>query len=170
MKNILYSYLLMLGMLTGCSSQKKLTDEAPFKIGAGFCQEWIGGKEESGKGLLVKIPVSEIEGYKINAIFFRGQQAYTKVVDEDGQKFVVAELKKEGNNLPSDMILHADPKKEFGNKPSGNKNNTENTKFASELSDNEAVLSYIKKSTIKYVKVSGIKDKPALIYPTKSKE
>lgn len=169
MKNIICSLIVATTVLSSCSSQKNLVNTAPFEIGQGFCQEWIGGKEASGRGLMVKIPVSEIEGYKINTLFFRGQQSYVKIETEAGQKFVVANLEQQSSRAPQDMIVHGDAKEEFGNKPSKN-GIKEKLAFPFTLEADEAVLSYIKKNTIKYVKVVGVKEKPALIYSSKPRE
>lgn len=169
MKNAIYSFIVVTILITSCSSQKKLLNSAPFQIGQGFCQEWIGGKEASGSGLLVKIPVSEIEGYTLHKLFFRDQQSYIKIETEEGQKFVVANLNKKRKSAPHDMVAHIDPREEFGNKPSKNEEK-EKLEFPFTLADDEAVLSYIRKNTINYVKVTGVKDKPALIYSYKPRE
>lgn len=169
MKNTIYSFLVVTVLITSCSSQKNLVNSAPFQIGEGYSQEWIGGKEATGSGLLVKIPVSEIEGYTLNTLFFRGQQAYVKIETEEGQKFVVAKFDKERKVAPHDIVAHADPREEFGNKPIKNEAKEE-LEFPFTLADDEAVLSYIQKSTINYVKVKGVKDKPALIYSSKPRE
>lgn len=155
----------LFAILTSCSSQKKLVAKVPFTIGNGYCQEWTGGKEESGKGMLVKIPVSEIEGYILEDIYFRGQMGKVSMVEENGQKYAVTNLQKLGSAKP-DIIMHADPKQEVGNQPPRLKNKEE-LSFPFELKDSEAVLSFYKNGKTKYYKVSGIKDRAALVYPSK---
>ena len=167
MKNSIYTFIVILGMLTSCSSQKSLQGSAPFEIGSGYCQESYGGRAASGSEMLVKIPVANLDGYRVNSIFFRGQQAYVKVLDEDGQKYIVANLKAKKAKAPKDMIAHADPKQEVGNTP-----NTKSSvvDFPFELNYDEAVLSYYKGDVINYVKVTGIKHKQAIMYPSKPRE
>ncbi|MGJ8731889.1 MAG: hypothetical protein ACSHW4_02055 [Cellulophaga sp.] len=167
MKNSIFSILLVLGMLSSCSSQKNLVDSAPFEIGTAYCQDWYGGKEESGAGVEVKIPVANLDGYRVNSLFFRGQQSYVKIQDEEGQKFVVATMLAKKAMPPKDMVMHADPKEEVGNSPATKELQKD---FPFELAYDEAVLSYYKGDVINYVKITGIKHKQALIYPTRSKE
>lgn len=158
----------LFAVLTSCSSQKKLVTNVPFTIGDGYCQEWTGGKEESGKGILVKIPVSEMEGYTLEGIYFRGQMSSVSMEEKNGQKYAVANLQKLSNAKP-DIVMHADPKQEVGNQPPRMKNKEE-LDFPFELKDSEAVLSFSKKGKTKYCKVSGIKDKAAMIYPSKPQQ
>lgn len=158
----------LFAILTSCSSQKKLVAKVPFTIGNGYCQEWTGGKEESGKGLLVKIPVSEMEGYTLEGIYFRGQMGEVSLEEENGQKYAVTNMQKSSNAKP-DIVMHADPKEEVGNQPPRIKSEEE-LDFPFELKDTEAVLSFSKNGRIKYCKVTGIKDKAALIYQSKPQQ
>ena len=43
MKNSIYTFIVVLGILTSCASQKNLQESAPFEIGSGYCQESYGG-------------------------------------------------------------------------------------------------------------------------------
>lgn len=167
MKNSIFSILVVLGMLTSCSSQKNLVDSAPFEIGTAYCQDWYGGKEQSGAGVELKIPVANLDGYRVNSIYFREQQSYVKIKDEDGQKFIVATMVAKKAMPPKDMVVHADPKKEVGNKPVTKQLQKD---FPFELAYDEAVLSYYRGDVINYVKITGIKHKQAIIYPSRSKE
>ncbi|WBU90734.1 hypothetical protein [Cellulophaga omnivescoria] len=167
MKNSIFSILVVLGMLSSCSSQKNLVDSAPFEIGKAYCQDWYGGKEESGAGVELKVPVANLDGYRVNSIYFRGQQSYVKVINEEGQKFVVATMTAKTMVPPKDIIMHSDPKQELGNKPAAKKLQKD---FPFELAYDEAVLSYYKGNVINYVKIKDIKHKQAIIYPSRSKE
>lgn len=164
--NILNFLILCIG-LTSCSSQKKLQTEVPFEIGTASVQEWLGGKEESGTGYLVSVPVFAItKDVNFQEMYYQGQIAQvTTETNSDGitvkANFVHASHK-------PDLIMHADPKKEVGNQPPSLQEDP-NMEFPFELEPQEAVLSYIVKNRIKYVKISGIKEKEALIYSTKPK-
>jgi hypothetical protein len=153
--------------LTSCSSQKTLQSDVPFEIGKATVQEWMGGREESGTGYLVNIPVSVItKEVRFQELFYRGKIAQ-----------VTTEMKEEGFmvqanfiNTPSkpDLVMHADPKREVGNQPPlAQGGSTQDFPF--ELAPQEAVLSYVLKNHVKYVKISGMKEKAALIYSTKPK-
>lgn len=130
-------------------------------------QEWMGGKEESGTGNLVTVSILAItKNVSFQEMYYKGQVAQvTTETNSDGIKvkanFVHASHK-------SDLIMHADTKKEVGNQPPSLQEDP-NIEFPFELEPQEAVLSYIVKNHIKYVKISGIKEKTALIYSTKPK-
>ena len=71
-------------------------------------------------------------------------------------------------NHKPDIVMHSDPKKEVGNQPPRLRTEEEKT-FPFELNADEAVLSYLENGKVKYVKISGVKDKPARIYPGRPK-
>lgn len=160
--------LLVLGMtITSCSSQKKLQVDVPFEMGTTTVQEWLGGKEESGTGFLVTIPVSALsKEVRFQELYFRGQiKQVTTENDGDG---ITLKANFVNKSQKSDIIMHADPKKEVGNQPPSIK--AEGAKdFPFGLNSQEAVLGFIVKNRMKYVKISAIKEKQPLIYSTKPK-
>ncbi|MEX0289016.1 MAG: hypothetical protein AB3N14_07875 [Flavobacteriaceae bacterium] len=165
MKKLLYIILGCIVTLYSCSSQKKLEVSTPFTLGASSCQEWVGGKEESGKGQLVKIAISEMKGEKVafQNIYFRGQMA--KVTMEMEDEGMIATAKFFDQKKP-DIIMHADATKEVGNQPPRQKPLGEK-EFPFELKETEAVLSYLEDEKVKYVKIVGIIEKPSRIYPSR---
>jgi hypothetical protein len=157
----------MIGMLTlqGCSSQKKLESSAPFTIEQATCQEWVGGKEESGTGFLLQLPITAVSGDDIQfkEVFFRGAIMESEVDRADEKMTIVCNFFKEKAVKP-DIIMHADAKKEVGNQPPPL--NKKGDKFPFELKPDEAVVSYTTNGTtkVKYIKIGGIVDKPSRIY------
>ncbi len=148
--------------LSGCASQKKLETSTPFTIGPAICQEWVAGKEESGSGEVIKITINEMAAEKVELqnIYFRGSMA--KVIMEMEDKGMTASARFEKHK--PDMIMHADSTKEVGNQPPKLKSK-DGKEFPFELQRDEAVLSYLEDDKVKYVKITGIVDKPARIYP-----
>ena len=61
---------------------------------------------------------------------------------------------KNQNREKPDMVMHADSKKEVGNKPPMTKE-----KFPFELEADQCVLSFLDGDTVKYYKVKNIKEK-----------
>ncbi|MGB5820128.1 MAG: hypothetical protein WBG90_11650 [Saonia sp.] len=169
MKHWSYIVLVLSMGFSSCSSQKILETKTPFIIGSASCQEWIGGREESGSGLTLKVPVSNSIDNTIifRNVYFRGKMTEVYRNTVDGELFVMGKFVSEKIDKP-DIVMHADSTQEVGNQPPKlNKKNTMESPF--ELKNDEAVLSYIENGTEKYVKISGIQERPALIYQSKPK-
>ncbi|ALM08412.1 hypothetical protein SB49_11765 [Sediminicola sp. YIK13] len=164
--HILNVLILSIG-LTSCSSQKKLQTEVPFEIGTATVQEWMGGKEESGTGYLVSVSVLNItKDVRFQEMFYHGQVVQV-TTESHGHGLMVKGNFTLAPQKP-DIIMHADPRKEVGNQPpSMQKGYTKDLPF--DLEPQEAVLSYMIKNRVKYVKISGMKEKAPLIYSTKPK-
>ena len=164
--NILNFLILSIG-LTSCSSQKTLQTKVPFEIGMATLQEWMGGKEESGTGYLISVPVVNItKDVRFQEIFYHGQVVQV-TTESHGEGLMVKGNFTLAPQKP-DIIMHADPRKEVGNQPpSMHKGYTKDFPF--DLEPQEAVLSYMIKNRVKYVKISGMKKKAPLIYSTKPK-
>jgi len=171
MKHSIYIVLSLVMGLTGCSSQKKLEPMPPFVLGKATCQEWIGGQEESGSGFQLMIPIEEkmITDIAFKEVFFRGRVLESSIKNKDGKAFVVCNYVNQKTEKP-DIIMHSDATKEVGNQAPKLKSKAGNN-FPFELQEDEAVLSYVENNSkkAKYVKISGVKDKPARIYPGRPK-
>lgn len=160
MRLISYMMFALLFSLSGCSSQKKLVDNPPFEMGDATCQRWVGGRAESGSGILLNIPVNEAMpgNTQLQQAFFRGMVADLKMEEKEGQMVATANFLNKQEEKP-DMVMHADPKKEVGNKPPKLKD-----EFPFELEADECVVSYSEGGKTKYVKINGIKEKKPLTY------
>ena len=146
--------------LSGCSSQRKLVQEAPMKFGEATCQAWTGGRAESGSGLLLEIPMvmDAAETVVIQQAFFRGKVADVTMENVETGMLAKANFKN-GTRTKPDMTMHVDAKQEVGNQPPQPKE-----EFPFDLEDDQCVLSFLDGDTVKYVKVEGIKDKKPLFY------
>jgi hypothetical protein len=169
MKNLIYvSFITLIGF-GSCASQKQIEAKPPFVIENPTSQKWIGGKEESGTGLEVILPITQImdENVSFQHLYFRNQITILKIEIIDGKRFAIAKVHTQKTQMP-DIIMHADPKKEVGNHPPSLKNKTV-TAFPYELKNDEAVLSYIEEDgkKVKYTKITGIKEKQPLLYSSK---
>lgn len=160
-----YKFIL-LGMIiigfSSCSSSQKLQKEIPFAVTSATCQEWVAGVQGGGSGINVTFVADNLaeNNIQLDSIFFRGQKAAVMMLEEKGKKncsarFVTPKLEK------PDIIMHKDPKKEFGNKPPKLQE-----KIPFELADNEAVISYTQAGKVKYFKIENIKQKSKLFYPS----
>lgn len=140
MGNLKYILLIMAFGLFSCSSQKKLQTETPFEMGNASCQEYLGGKEESGTGMLLRIPLTvDDEGTTVfNEVFFRGKQAAVTMEEKDGMRFAVAKIPNAKGGSAEAVAL--------------------------KLASTEAILSYTDNGKLKYTKITDIKQKQPLIH------
>jgi len=139
-----------------CSSAQ-LDKKAPVTITNSTYQNWVGGQPGS-KGTLVSIKLNAPDKkMEFDSIYFNGKAVKLK------STLVKNELTLTGNfrviTRPNDVIMHADPKKEFGNTPPKLA-----AKIPFELEKNDAIISYIMNDKKRYFKVSGIKKTKTLFY------
>ncbi|WP_010516220.1 hypothetical protein [Croceivirga radicis] len=159
MKWFSYIFFSLIFSLSSCSSQKTFVKEAPFTTGDVTCQYWAGGRAESGSGTKLKIPVGQLdkEGVAFAQAFFRGKVADLKMVKNSDEMYAEANF---SNKMDKpDIVMHADPKKEVGNKPP--KLQKENP---FELSENECVISYTENGELKYLKIDNVKELKPKMY------
>jgi len=139
-----------------CSSAQ-FDKKAPVTITDTFYKNWVGGVP-GVTGILItiraKVPKTDI---LFDSIYFNNKMVKLK---SEVQK---NELILTGNFTVSSktdrIIMHANPKEEFGNKPPNISN-----KIPFELQDNEAVISYIINSRKRYYKLSNIKKENTSFY------
>lgn len=169
MKTSVYIAILSLLGFGSCASQKKLHVKPPFVVEAPSFQKWTGGKEQSGSGVDVQIPIREFkkENITFKEIYFRGQIGKATTATIDGIAYVKAKFT-DHKFIKPDLIMHADPRKEVGNQPPMPQS-TKNIAFPFELTDTEAIISYTENNheKVKYTKISGLKEKQPLIYSSK---
>ncbi|MBO6605427.1 hypothetical protein [Psychroserpens sp.] len=150
--------LLVMASFSQCSSVPKLQKEAPISIADVYYQEWIAGVQGGGSGINLFISVSDSD-ITLETVYFRGEVAKLEVKPSNPNQYI-GRFKTEMNQ-PKDIILSSDPKEEYGNKMPQKKD-----KFPFELADNECVISYTVNDEIKYFKISNIKNKPVINYPS----
>ena len=139
-----------------CSSAQ-LDKKVPVTITQTFYQNWIGGQPGS-KGTLVSIKLNAPDKkMAFDSIYFNGKAVKLQ------SNLLKNELTLTGNFVvitkPNDLVMHANPKKEFGNTPPKLA-----AKIPFELEKNEAIISYIIKDKKRYFKVQNIKKTKTLFY------
>ncbi|MFK7781175.1 hypothetical protein [Psychroserpens sp.] len=157
----IFSLLLMLAITTSfsqCSSAQKLEKHAPIAIGEVYAQKWAAGTKKGGSGINVYIPVAN-NSVVLDSIFFRGQKATLDFVNGNKDVYVGQFYNEE--NHSQDIILSSDMYEESKNKlPPLIK------EAPFELNENECVISYLKNNETLYFKISNIKIKQPLHYPS----
>ncbi|MBT8311206.1 MAG: hypothetical protein KJO94_09055 [Eudoraea sp.] len=164
-----YPFALLLGILlgvSGCSSQKKIGTDAPFSVEKPSCTQFASGREESGHGFILRLPLSfkEYEDISYDAVYFRGHILTPMLLEEAGKQVLYCRYQRTPKVKP-DIIMHDDPMKEVGNQPPAEK--VGKKKFPFELQPAEAVIAYRIDDRIKYVKITGVKDKTPELLPTR---
>ena len=164
-----YPIAIILGILlgmTGCSSQKKIGTDAPFSVENPSCTPFAGGREESGSGFILRMPLSfqEYGDIAYDAVYFRGHVLTPMLLEEAGKQVLYCRYQRTSMVKP-DIIMHDDPMKEVGNQPPSEKVGKKNFPF--ELQPEEAVIAYRTDDRIKYVKITGVKDKTPELLPAR---
>lgn len=140
-----------------CSSAKDLQKKAPVEMEQVYFQKWVAGVEGGGAGLNLFIPVKD-SSVKLDSVYFRGKG--TKLDIKPGENLYVGRFISDFNK-PKDMVVHADPKKEYGNEmPEIPK------EIPFKLKDDECVVSYADRGKTKYFKIENIVEKDMLAYPS----
>ncbi len=164
-----YSFVLLLVILmgaSGCSSQKKVGTKAPFTVDAPSCTPFAEGREESGSGFILRLPLSfqEFPDISYERVYFRGHVLTPILLEEAGKQVLYCRYQRIPQVKP-DIIMHDDPMKEVGNQPPAEK--VGKKRFPFDLQPEEAVIAYQFDDRIKYVKITGVKDKSPELLPTR---
>ncbi|AZJ34519.1 hypothetical protein [Tenacibaculum singaporense] len=150
----LIGILILALSFTKCASVK-MENNHPFKIESASYSHVTGGVKGSYNSTNLIINFTAEKPVDFQKVYF--QNRITKaIVEQHNDKQYIAARYKTSSNDRKDLILHADPKKEFGNTP-----NTPAEEFPFELKENEAMISYVIGEKTHYVKIENIikKDK-----------
>ena len=160
MKNSLFMSLILVFSFLGCTPQKKVVSEAPVALGAPTCQAWVGGRAESGSGMLLTIPLEDnnLDAQKLQQAYFRGKVADIRI-ENTAEGWMAKANFKDGNHQKPDIIMDSDAANEVGNQPPKLKE-----KFPFEIEEDECVISFLDGDSIKYFKLSDIKETKKKIY------
>ncbi|WP_340064235.1 hypothetical protein [Ascidiimonas aurantiaca] len=153
--------VIILAGFSNCAGSKKLQETLPFTLGEVYAQKWTGGARGSGSGVNFFVAVNNLpEGLQLDSVYFRGKKVTLEAETvPKGQLFVGRFLNTTAEK--HDLIMHADPKKEVGNKPPVVKE-----KIPFELTDDQAVISYRYKNRKYYYKIENVVEKRAEAYPS----
>lgn len=153
MKKFIGSGLLILLSFAffGCGASKvKAQNEAPFKVLDATYAISVGEQPDLLETTL-RITINN-KDIQLDSVYFRNQKAPLKRVDSVENPLFIGGFTT--SKTPHDLILHADPKEEFGNKPP-----VTVSKLPFEIKENEAVVSYFFKDKINYYKILEVKEK-----------
>ena len=148
--------IIILGSFLSCKSiENGITGKTPFKIEKATYNSWVGGVE-SVRGYKVEIQLET--NYKLDSIYFRNMKGALEL-DVNNSKIIYTAIFTI-QNKPQNLILHSDPKKEFGNQAP---NLQKNIPFT--LKNDEAVISFKTKKGTQYFKIENLEKTEAKLFP-----
>lgn len=136
--------IFMLVLFASCGSNKDLQERAPAQFNEIYYTY-------NSNGIELNIPVSSIQDQRISldAVYFHGMKSPLKQSEEKPNLYVANFRMGSG-----DMVMHEDPKEEYGNKPP---QLPEESPFS--IDEDEAILVFTQDEKIKYYKLTGIVEK-----------
>ncbi len=141
-----------------CSSAQKLQKEAPAQFGEVYYQNWTAGVSGGGSGLNLFIPVMNTS-VELDSVYFKGRAS--KLEMKNGNEILYVGRFQTDFNQPKDVVMSSDANEEYNNQLI---KTDESMPF--ELKDHECVVSYTKSGKTQYYKISNIKEREPLNYPS----
>ena len=146
-------------LLVACSSQKKLETSTPFTLGEVYAQKWIVENSTKDSGYEVVIPIMSLDENEavLQNLYHKGKMVDISIELRESGMIALAEYTKE-ELLKKDILV---PESDKGKRK---KNSKKMELFPFELQDTEAVLSYLQKDKVRYIKLTGIRQNPVVAY------
>lgn len=146
--------------LYNCKTPKESTlqfqSTAPLEILGPYYSAWIAGVEGGGSGINVFLPLKENGKTVIDSLHYRGQ----KTAVETRDNLIVGRFSN-SINQKKDLIMSSSPEDEYNNKAEFI---TDRSPF--KLPQNACVISYKMNGKRLYYKISNLKRKETIAYPS----
>lgn len=145
-------YVLMTLVFISCSSQKEVKNP-PFLTDEVYFQKWIGGQRLTGSGtdfyIRFKEPFSA--NFKIKKLYFHGREL--EVIKRNDSVFTASYSQRP--NVEEEL-----------NETDGQIETPKVVKSKFELKNNEAILEFEQDSKTQFFRITNIKEKELLAYPS----
>lgn len=148
-----FSALVLLFSFSNCVNGQQLQEKPPKAIQQAFFTTWTGGVKTAGSGFNLFIPVAGDTDIVMDTVYFRGRKAILEK-ESTSEDLYVGRFKNPSSEHSQALIMHEDPRKEYGNKPPARIE-----KIPFELAQGEAVVHYTKNGKSKYFRLTGIQKK-----------
>ncbi len=142
-----------------CATSQKLEKEAPTDFENVYFQDWNGGANGSGSGTNLFITLKD-NSIELDKVYFRGKMVKLEHKTAD-KPLYIGRFKTKG--AIRDITISLDPEKETKNTVDTQE---EKEKIPFELKDTECVVSYNDGGKTKYYKITNVKQKETLNYPS----
>ncbi|MFT5755231.1 MAG: hypothetical protein ACI9FW_001991 [Flavobacterium sp.] len=145
--------LLLFGIFS-CSSSKEIPQDLSENIETVFYQKWVAGVKGGGSGINFHVVLKKplVEEYKLEKVHFDSYE-------ESFQKLSETEYIARIINHQNDLILDANPEKEYGNKAQEVK-----------LKPGVAILYFKIKGKEIIKSFQNVKERPMIAFPSRNKE
>lgn len=154
----LFGILILALSFTQCASTK-LETNPPFIIKSAAYSHITGGLPGNNT-LNLMIEFTENQSVDFQKVYFQNRIVTPVIEQKQGKKYIAARYKTSINKNRKDLVLNANPKKEYGNTPKTKE------EFPFELKENEAVVAYKVDEKIHYYKIESIKKNKRVFMPT----
>ncbi|UGU17829.1 hypothetical protein LS482_08095 [Sinomicrobium kalidii] len=152
--------IMVISAFSQCVNSKKVLSRKPdgLELGEVVSEAWTTeGSPESGTNLF--IPVISGSDIYLDSLYYRGRAVQLEKVQRGSYLVYIGRFV----NAPKpDIIMHADPGKEVGNRPPELRK-----PIPFELAEDEAVVSYKKEGKLKYFKIARVKEGKPVVTPRK---
>ena len=147
----LFGILILALSFTQCASMK-LESNPPFTIKNASYSHITGGLPGNNSlNLMIEFTANSSVDFK--KVYFQDRIVNAVIEQKLGKKYIAARYKTSTGEDRKDLVLNANPAKEYGNTTKMQE------KIPFKLEDSEAVLSYLDNGLVKYFKIKNIKKK-----------
>ena len=166
MKPLYLSFLALsfIFSFSSCANGKQLQEEPPKTVQQAYYTNWTGGVKAAGSGFNLFIPVEEGSEMQMDTVYFRGKKGMLEKVASQ-ENLYVARFKTASAEHDRDLVMHKDPKMEYGNKPPAIIE-----KIPFELAEGEAIVHFTKNGKSKYFRLTGIQKRDSAEVKVKKPE
>jgi hypothetical protein len=165
MKRPIYGLITVVFVLLGCATKKEAKTELPFSLGQVYSQRWIveENPEEIGYDVIIPIRILNTRRATLQKLYHRGKSIDVKIELRKIGAVAVAEYPME--------ILHKTNRAMGHSSENRAENISDRMSFPSlpfQLTEAQAVLTYLEDGEIKYFKIESIRQNPIMSYPSLS--
>ncbi|WP_194533089.1 hypothetical protein [Zobellia nedashkovskayae] len=145
MKKYIYILGLSLFMIVGCASKMKLEMIAPFSLGDAYAQKWSVETPKGRDGYEVVVTILSLKNdkAKLKNMYFKGKKAPVSILMTEKGIVGVAEFGDAADSIED---------------------------FPFNLTETQAIITYMQKGKLKYYKINGISQKLPISYPNLRKK
>lgn len=141
-------------IFANCANGKKLQEEPPAAIKQAYFTTYTGGVKGADSGYNLFIPVEKGAEIQMDTVYFRGRKAVIQQDSQDPDIYIASFRIPSREGKVPDLIMHEDPKKEYGNPVPERLE-----KMPFEMEKDEAIVRYTKNGKVKYFKITGIQNR-----------
>ncbi|WP_224484296.1 hypothetical protein [Robertkochia aurantiaca] len=142
-----------------CGSSQVFVTEPPFTHGEVAQEPWTAGEDRSLSGTNVLIPMKDEGGVELDSLHYRGKRVPLHRMEKGSYVVYIGRLYDE---TKPDLIMHADPRKEGGNRPPRLIPRSD-----LDLDEGEAAVSYSMNGERYYYRLTDLTPSPPVHYNQK---